>query len=263
MAYHYDRLPYHDSIRLLKLHPAHTASETLQCDLGEHRLNNVPAYEAISYVWGNALVRSSVLCSTGILSITQNLAASLRRFRRRDDVRFLWADAVCINQDDISERNEQVKLMRDIYEHAAGVLVWLGPGGETVSAAIYLVNHIFDTACSHWSHNPDGTVDCYDVDDFVEFLPNTTFPPSGSDKWQPLVQFFSREWFQRTWIVQEVVVAKVVTTFCGEDEILWQQIGVAATWIQKQLTTSDFNLYQEFESSNVYKTMVLYDEAYL
>jgi len=263
MAYQYDPLRYRDSVRLLKLYPAHTVNETLHVDLEEHRLNHVPAYEAISYVWGNPLIKSSVRCSEGILSVTQNLAASLTRFRKRDDVRLLWADAVCINQGDVAERNEQVKLMRDIYEHASRVLIWLGSADETVPAAMYLINHIFDTACTHWNQDPNVTVEIDDVDDFVDFLPNATFPPSGSDKWQPVIEFFSREWFERTWIVQEVAVAKEVMAFSGEHEIPWQRIGVAATWVQKQLMKSDFNLYQEFESSNVYKAMILHDESAL
>jgi hypothetical protein len=38
----------------------------------------------------------------------------------------LWVDAICINQDDIEERNRQVKLMAFIYSRALAVLVWLG-----------------------------------------------------------------------------------------------------------------------------------------
>ncbi|KAL2124105.1 hypothetical protein VTJ04DRAFT_470 [Mycothermus thermophilus] len=38
----------------------------------------------------------------------------------------LWIDALCINQDDIDERNSQVLLMGELYRHAAAVLSWLG-----------------------------------------------------------------------------------------------------------------------------------------
>jgi Heterokaryon incompatibility protein (HET) len=44
-----------------------------------------------------------------------------------------WIDAICINQNDIEERNAQVKRMRDIYTQLSYVLVWLGkqcPGSD-------------------------------------------------------------------------------------------------------------------------------------
>jgi hypothetical protein len=40
---------------------------------------------------------------------------------------FHWYDALCINQEDILERSEQVAKMGSIYENASSVLVWLGP----------------------------------------------------------------------------------------------------------------------------------------
>ena len=42
-----------------------------------------------------------------------------------DDVP-IWDDAICINQDDISERNEQVNQMGRIFR-AATVLIYLSP----------------------------------------------------------------------------------------------------------------------------------------
>ena len=38
----------------------------------------------------------------------------------------LWIDAICINQDDVFERNHQVRLMGDLYRSATSVLSWLG-----------------------------------------------------------------------------------------------------------------------------------------
>ena len=38
----------------------------------------------------------------------------------------LWIDAVCINQEDVLERNQQVMLMGEVYRRASAVLSWLG-----------------------------------------------------------------------------------------------------------------------------------------
>jgi Heterokaryon incompatibility protein (HET) len=52
----------------------------------------------------------------------------------REDKRqgYIWADAICINQIDTSEKTEQVPLMADIYERAELVLVWLGKDEDNV-----------------------------------------------------------------------------------------------------------------------------------
>jgi hypothetical protein len=43
---------------------------------------------------------------------------------------------VCINQDDIDERNCVVRRMKDIYERAHNILAWLGPEGDDGAAAL-------------------------------------------------------------------------------------------------------------------------------
>jgi hypothetical protein len=38
----------------------------------------------------------------------------------------MWIDAVCINQQNLAERADQVKKMKNIYQMASKVTVWLG-----------------------------------------------------------------------------------------------------------------------------------------
>ena len=264
MTYSYRPLKQDDSIRLLKIHPATAAEDQIKCDLEEYKIGESPSYEAISYVWGTACGRTSILLSFGALSVTQSLGVALQRFRWPTEPRFLWADAVCINQKDVAERNKQVKLMRRIYENASGVVVWLGFDDGSVTTAVSLINDIFETACRHSNLDLDSVAQYSgDVDDFVDFPPNPLFPPSGSDLWQPLINFFSRDWFERTWIVQEITSAAQVKVFCGDHEISWQRIGMAATWLQKQMIESEYQKYAHFESSNVYEASILYDKAHL
>jgi hypothetical protein len=58
--------------------------------------------------------------------------AALRRLRPKDVGRILWIDTICIFQDDISERGDQVELMAKIYSHASGVFVWLGEAPQDI-----------------------------------------------------------------------------------------------------------------------------------
>ena len=38
----------------------------------------------------------------------------------------MWADAVCINQNDLDERSSQVSIMSKIYKYAKNCQIWLG-----------------------------------------------------------------------------------------------------------------------------------------
>ncbi|KAH0442698.1 carbon-nitrogen hydrolase [Colletotrichum camelliae] len=101
-------------------------------------------YEAISYTWGRpeftcdlivvdeavdnpALTNCQLTLSR--VPITPNLDGALRRFRDHSSsaqARRLWADAVCIDQDNPKEKAHHIPLMSSIYRDATGVLIWLG-----------------------------------------------------------------------------------------------------------------------------------------
>lgn len=60
------------------------------------------------------------------LPIPINLDSALRRSRRKGISRLLWADSICIDQNNIGKRDDQVKLMSQLYMHAETVLIWSG-----------------------------------------------------------------------------------------------------------------------------------------
>jgi hypothetical protein len=67
----------------------------------------------------------------GFVKIPSNLYSALKRLRfERVFKRRIWADAVCINQEDMAERSQQVCMMRDIFANASQVPIWLGDHTE-------------------------------------------------------------------------------------------------------------------------------------
>lgn len=52
----------------------------------------------------------------------------------------LWADAICIDQNNIPERNQQVRIMRKIFSQADRVLSWLGPAADSSDLAFDFCN---------------------------------------------------------------------------------------------------------------------------
>jgi hypothetical protein len=52
-----------------------------------------------------------ILCHEKQLDVSPNLAAALRYLQWEETSRLLWADAICISQDDVLERSQQVQMM--------------------------------------------------------------------------------------------------------------------------------------------------------
>ncbi|KAN0108037.1 Heterokaryon incompatibility protein (HET) domain containing protein [Hyaloscypha variabilis] len=138
-----DKYQYHpiespDQIRMLELLPGQD-DEPIQVKISHRLLADLPLREALSYEWGSPTRDREIICEGKSLKVTANLVVALTRLgpatkelehteraKGPQTSRLLWVDALCINQDDIDERNEQVKLMGDIYRNARRTLAWIG-----------------------------------------------------------------------------------------------------------------------------------------
>src|SRR4051794_7217871 len=83
-------------------------------------------YTALSYMWGPPRPSREVLINGFSFSIRENLWNFVQQLAV-DASGYLWADAICINQEDLEERNSQVSMMGSIYESALSVIAWVGP----------------------------------------------------------------------------------------------------------------------------------------
>lgn len=89
-------------------------------------------YEAVSYIWGNWKDGKAIqVDGTERYPVTHNLFLALRGLRRTDVKRRLWADQICIDQQNvpssIAVRIQEVFHMDRIFgSRTCQVLVWLG-----------------------------------------------------------------------------------------------------------------------------------------
>ncbi|GAB1194262.1 hypothetical protein APSETT444_003506 [Aspergillus pseudonomiae] len=109
-------------IRLLTILPAWKSEAPMRCSLRVASLDTFPEYEAISYVWGDIRERNEILLDGQTIPVPRNVRRILQRLRYRMKRRVIWIDFVCINQDDVAEKNSQVPLMSAIYANATSVL---------------------------------------------------------------------------------------------------------------------------------------------
>lgn len=93
---------------------------------------NTQHYNALSYAWGDPFPTADIVLNGSRMTVTANLESALRHLRDlpMPEAQGLpvWVDAICINQDDLKERNEQVQIMRDVYRKAHRVISYLGDG---------------------------------------------------------------------------------------------------------------------------------------
>jgi hypothetical protein len=126
-SFRYDPLIGSYSTRVVTLLPSASKEDKIEICIAEVDLATPPSFEALSYAWGDSSQRVALQCHGKDLHVTSNCESALRHLRQDSGVRTLWVDAICIDQTSTDDRNQQVRIMGDIYSKASLVLIWLGP----------------------------------------------------------------------------------------------------------------------------------------
>jgi hypothetical protein len=190
-------------IRLVTIQEGHF-DDTIHCNLSKVSLRDEPAYEALSYTWGDLTSRGRIYLNGRPYQVTKNLKSALRYLRHVDKPRVLWIDALCINQKDIPERNSQVMHMNGIYREALEVVAWVGEEGDDSNLAFDAFEALPTDESTHW--NPA----------IYPKLQNILNEP----KYAIAIDMFSqRSWWHRVWTVQESVLPKTLHLVCGYRQI--------------------------------------------
>lgn len=108
-------------------------------------------YEALSYVWGASNLNLPVYHTSNghQLQVTENLDCALRRLRRKTDPRWVWADALCIDQNNDHEKASQIPLMVDIFRSATRVVAWLHQDNESIEQGMLCVERLSRRSLGH------------------------------------------------------------------------------------------------------------------
>ncbi|KAL2061191.1 hypothetical protein VTL71DRAFT_7464 [Oculimacula yallundae] len=306
MAYQYLPLP-ENHIRLLEILPGES-SDRIKCRLRTVSTNALPAYSALSYVWGEDKTERPIWVDGKRLSIWPNLEAALFEFRRLPPVlnpishyervqhadaaikallseiitpsvateeflelkrmiaeyhnlvavfikkrctqdgirrmlvpseagehwkaanhkleqiaiaakeftdprssswlttpRLLWIDAICINQQDMAERQSQIRIMGEVYLKASLLVIWLGPEQEGITKLFETLSTFLDQFLSRNTHLSIFVMRIKDMPaSFGQWLALQDF--SNEDMailYGGFQQLFSSQWLKRGWTRQE------------------------------------------------------------
>ncbi|KAK6063960.1 heterokaryon incompatibility protein [Seiridium cupressi] len=195
------RLDSHDyQIRLIELYQPDTRSPDtpFKCRLIRFNLGASPRYflndfAALSYCWGDPAREQPLYVDRHRTMITRNLYAALHQLWRLG-VRKIWVDAICINQLDKEEKSAQVAMMDRIYSRANAVYAWLGSGDADSDLAMTVLG----------SERLSAELD---------------LPEDHETAHDAVVRLFSRPYFSRTWIIQEISLPQQVFFLCGQKKV--------------------------------------------
>ena len=277
-----------DCVRLVRVLGNHGGVLHLQL------LENVPyvlgsiKFNALSYCWGDPGDTVAVLLNGLPFDITAGLHNALLTFLSHHSnlvSEYLWIDAICINQQDVAERSQQVAQMWRIYSGAEQVIAWLGPEDHSDNLAFDTLGAISEevgrsfiqTAKGMWK--PVGHADTgEDIETSDAALIKQLRSAYGDDAQQdgelslPIQGLLAKRYFTRVWMIMELVQASKLVFICGQYSCSWDALHlyfhifgnrVRSEYLLPPPLLARYSLYgrqfngKPFESPNVLTTDIL------
>lgn len=220
LDFEYEPLPSpEDHIRTLIIDRRSTP-ENIICTLVAGPLDD--QHVCLFYTWGTQPASHQIVVNGKTLFVRGNLVDFLKECHRDQALvgQQLWIDAVCINQDDLQEKNSQVAQMGEIYAQAKRVIVWLGRGDERVISAL-----------RHAQAYVDSPLVDLDVIEAQETAIESGLTKNMNQKdysgvplrthWNNFDAVTDLPYWKRMWIVQELLSAKSSDIWYGSIRKKW------------------------------------------
>lgn len=230
------------SIRLLSV--INASENTITCSLCIAPTLDSKPYHCLSYTWDDPFGRTDInpplaqiICDGSVLTIRRNLYDALSHIYnialQREKLTAIWVDAVCINQEDETEKGEQIKMMHKIYSGATSVVIWLGPDETNDAGSIRVVADAMRD-----QFGAEKLAKSASWDKFVRELHDSQVVESSNfpviekidmDTWRAVTRTSAREYWQRLWVWKEVVASKNCPIIVsGHTVVSWEDMRLAS-----------------------------------
>ncbi|KAG8666666.1 hypothetical protein FPOAC1_011476 [Fusarium poae] len=194
-----------DCTRLLRINTGND-SDPITCSLFEVGFCDKPKFDALSYVWGSGKAEQKITLNGHEFSVRQNLWDALYYLRKHCPNTNYWIHAICINQNDIDERNRQVRIMHHIYFRAQTVVVWLGKVYSKYEKALSSLNRLGHKSTSNEETTPESVQEPNETNNSVREL---------------AVELCNDAYWKRLWIIQEIGLAREIKVCFGNSAVEW------------------------------------------
>ncbi|KAF2452220.1 hypothetical protein P171DRAFT_426588 [Karstenula rhodostoma CBS 690.94] len=189
------------SFRLLRILPDLSPAGSIRCEIWHDDID--AEYTCLSYVWGSENDTTAILVNGKIFTCRKNLwdFLNVASTKYAPAAPALWIDAICIDQSNIPERNQQVSQMGEIYSRAAAVLAWLGNNERAQDFCNFATRLAAEVPCNRkavkafwWNHRSKAMETAW-------------------------IAFWSNAYWTRAWITQEIFLARSFRLLARETEI--------------------------------------------
>lgn len=219
--------------RVLKLRPAER-NAPIVCDLVPWQEGT--KFEFISYAWEYPLTNTHIIMvNDQPRAVQPNLFALLHDLQYGREEQNLWIDALCIDMENLEDRNAQIALIPRILKEAENLIIWLGVGDDYTERAFTLMAsatnvHSFRGALVH-------------REDYL--------------MWKAFLSLFKRRYFWRRWCVQEIALSDRVVMKCGSRVETWSSFVDCCRLAEYLLsiTEVDSDVVQETARVEVFNTV--------
>lgn len=192
--------PRKNEIRVLYI-KAGRYDSPLECRILRVSLDSPPAFVALSYAWGDPEDTCLMLLEGCEFPLTRTLYGALQALRSPVWGVMVWADAICINQSNNTEKGLQVRKMTNIYAAAKETCVWLGLEEDRSAQGLALLDEL--------------ALQTYkSIKSFIVTWDRTA-------DFGALVDIFERTYWDRLWCVQELEYSRKCVVYCGLHSADW------------------------------------------
>lgn len=181
-------------------------------------------YNAISYVWGIGERDRVIVLNGRPFLVTTNVYNIIYRSSSYFGKRVVWIDTICIDQNDIEEKKSQIQKMRSIYDQANTVQIFLADS-PNARLAVHFMNHLL----MHYGSPKEvfsGVM--------IAMHLRKDMDKQLRRRIDALLELLANSWFERTWVVQEFVVAREVMVHYGTWIFDWEKLKLLAEILEDE-----------------------------
>jgi hypothetical protein len=220
-------------IRLIEFHHRECSNGGVDSySLVHASLQDELSFSALSYVWGDPHITENIIVDDVEFAVTLNLAAALKHAKThwtrhhcdRDPASFrLWADAICINQQDVTERNQQVQIMATLYSRAELVIAWLGESTAMTERAFKTFKFVWKEA-SELSREEFCALEWLEKHPLLCMVDTESSYFTQNDHWEAAINLLYLPYWDRVWIYQEAVMATTLLFCAGKSSLYYSKM---------------------------------------
>lgn len=244
------------TFRVIDLQPGES-NDMLQCVMRTTELETEETYEVLTNTvfrhrkgpnsWGGGYemdikATEELFIGEGFVSIPIALGNVLRALRSEDEVKTMYVDQICAEQEHTRNTEADAGKLSKVYSNASKTIAWIGDDDDHTETAIGLIEMLVCFYKDKTTPHPSP--------EELEANEELQLEDMGSNGGVSLLHFFTRAAYADAWTSQQVVLAQDPWISCGPYSVEWWKVAkVAEMLCQTPWTLAPWRIQFEWVSS--------------